>query len=75
VKDVNGDLLADSHDILNMRESYFFPLFNVHIVSEVTQAEMCTAEKLVPYRSHFDVEIAIAKLKHCKLPGSDQIPV
>jgi hypothetical protein len=32
-----------------------------------------TAEPLVPDPSHFEVEIAIAKLKKYKLPGSDQI--
>jgi hypothetical protein len=34
---------------------------------------MC-AERLVPDPSPFEVEIAIAKLKMYKSPGSDQIP-
>jgi hypothetical protein len=32
-----------------------------------------TAEQLVPGPSHLEVEIAIAKLRKCKSPGSDQI--
>jgi hypothetical protein len=36
---------------------------------------MHTAESLVPDPSPFEVEIAIAKLKRYKLPGSDEIPV
>jgi hypothetical protein len=32
------------------------------------------AEPLVPGPSHLEVEIAIAKLKKYKLPGSDEIP-
>jgi hypothetical protein len=43
-------------------------------VSDVRQIEICTAELLVPDPSHFEVEIAIAKFKEYKLPGSDQIP-
>jgi hypothetical protein len=35
---------------------------------------MHTAEPLVPGPSHLEVEIAIAKLKKHKSPGSDQIP-
>jgi hypothetical protein len=46
----------------------------VHDVSDVRQIEIHTAEPLVPGRSHLYVEIAIAKLKKYKSPGSDQIP-
>jgi hypothetical protein len=45
----------------------------VHGVSDTGQMEMCTAEPLVPGPILFEVEIAIAKLKKSKLPGSDQI--
>jgi hypothetical protein len=31
-------------------------------------------EKYIPDSSHFEVEIAIAKLERYKAPGSDQIP-
>jgi hypothetical protein len=42
-------------------------------VSDVRQIEIHTAEPLVPDPSPCDVEIAIAKLKRYKSPGSDQI--
>jgi hypothetical protein len=32
------------------------------------------AEPLVPSPSHLEVDIAVAKLKKYKSPGSDQIP-
>jgi hypothetical protein len=67
VKDENGDLLADSHNILNRWKNYFSQLLNVHNVSD-------TAESLVPGPSCLEVETAIAKLKKYKSPGSDQIP-
>ncbi|PNF34303.1 hypothetical protein B7P43_G16291 [Cryptotermes secundus] len=74
VKDENGDLLADSHNILTMWRNYFSQLLNVHRVSAVRQTEIHTAKPLVPDPSHFEVESAIAKLKRYKSPGSDQIP-
>jgi hypothetical protein len=74
VKDEIGDLLADSHNILNSWKMYFFQLLNVHNVSDVRQIEVHTAELLVPGPSRLEAEIAIAKLKKYKSPGSDQIP-
>ncbi|PNF30898.1 hypothetical protein B7P43_G05207 [Cryptotermes secundus] len=74
VKDENGDLLADSHNILNRWRNYFSQLLNVHRVSAVRQTEIHTAEPLIPDPSPFEVESAIAKLKRYKSPGSDQIP-
>jgi hypothetical protein len=62
VKDENGDLLADSHNILN-RWKYYTLLLNVHRVSHVRQIEIRIAEPIVPDPSLFEVEIAIAKLK------------
>jgi hypothetical protein len=56
--------IADSHNILSRWKNYFSQLLNVHNVSDVRH----TAEPLIP-------EIAIAKLKNYKSPGSDQIPV
>jgi hypothetical protein len=70
VKDENGDLLADSHNILNRWKSYFSHFLNVHNVSHIRQIEAHTAEPLVPGPSRLDVEIAIAKLKRYKSPGS-----
>ncbi|PNF14117.1 hypothetical protein B7P43_G01057, partial [Cryptotermes secundus] len=72
-KDENGDLLADSHNILN-RWKNFSLLLNLHRVSDVRQIEMHTAESLIPNPRPFEVESAIAKLKRYKLPSSDQIP-
>jgi hypothetical protein len=74
VKDDNGDLLADSHNIFNRWKNYFSQLFNVHNVSDVWQIKVHTAEPLVLGPSHLEVEVAIAKLKKYKSPGSDQIP-
>jgi hypothetical protein len=73
VKDENGDLLADSHNILNRRKNYFFQLLNVHSVSDVRQREMYAARPLIPDPNHSEVEVAIAKLKRYKSPGSDAI--
>jgi hypothetical protein len=43
-------------------------------VSDVRQIEVHTTEPFVPGPSYLDAEIAIAKLKKYKSPGSDQIP-
>jgi hypothetical protein len=48
VKDENGNLLADSHNILNRGKKYFSQLLNVFNVSDVRQIEVYTAEPLVP---------------------------
>jgi len=46
----------------------------VHGVKDVRQAEIHTAEPLVPEPSAADVELAINELKSHKSPGIDQIP-
>jgi hypothetical protein len=46
----------------------------VHNVRDVRKIAVHTAEPLVPGPSCLEVEIAIAKLKKYKSPGSDQIP-
>jgi hypothetical protein len=74
VKEENGDLLADSNNILNRWKNYFSQLLNVHYVSDVRQIQIRTAEPLVPGASLLEVEIATGKLKNYKSPGSDQIP-
>jgi hypothetical protein len=56
VKDENGDLLADSHNILNSWRNYFSHLLNVHNVRDVRQIEVHIAEPLVPGPSHLEVE-------------------
>jgi hypothetical protein len=73
VKDENGHLLADSHNILNRWKNYFSQLLNVRKVSDVRQIEVHMTELLVPGPSRLEVEIAIGKLKKYKLPGSDRI--
>jgi hypothetical protein len=45
----------------------------VHNVSDVRQIEVQTAEPLVPGPNHLEFEIAIAKFKKYKSPGSDKI--
>jgi hypothetical protein len=73
VKDENGDLLADSHSILNRWKNYFSQLLNVHNVSDVRQLEVHRPEPLVPGPSRLEVEIVFAKLRKCKSPGSDRM--
>jgi len=73
VKDKNGDLLADSHNILNRWKNYFCQLLNIH-VKDVRQMEMHTAEPVVPEPSFFEVPITTEKLKRYISPGIDQIP-
>ena len=74
VKDEEGDLVADSHSILARWRNYFSQLFNVYGVKDVGQAEIHTAEPLVPEPSASDVELAIDKLKSHKSPGIGEIP-
>jgi hypothetical protein len=75
VNDENGDLLADSDNILNRWKNHFSQLLNVHNVGDVRQIEVHAAEPIVPDPSRIEVEIVIAKLKKYKSPGSDQIPL
>jgi hypothetical protein len=72
VMDKNGDLSADSHNILNRWKNNFSHLLNVHTVTDVRQLEVHMAEPLMPCPSHLEIETAIAKLKY-KSPGSVQI--
>jgi len=74
VKDEKGDLVADSHSIVARWRKYFSQLFNVRGVKDVGQAEIHTAEPLVPESSAAEVELAIDKLKSHKSPIIDQIP-
>ena len=74
VKDEKGDLFADSHAIVARWRNYFSQLFNVHGVKAVGQAEIHTAELLVPEPSASEVELAIDKLKSHKSPSIDEIP-
>ena len=71
VRDEKGDLVADSHSIVARWRNYLSQLFNVHGVKDVGQAEIHTAEPLVPEPSASEVELAIGKLKSHKSPGTD----
>jgi len=66
-------LVADSHGIVARWRNYFSQLFNVHGLKDVGQAEIHTAELLVPEPSASEVQLAIHKLKSHKSPGIDQI--
>ena len=61
VKDEKGDLVADSHSIIVKWRNYFSQILNVHGVSDVRQAEIHTAEPLVPEPSALEIELAIGK--------------
>ena len=74
VKDEKGDLVADPHSIVARWRNYFSHLFNVHGVKDVRQAEIHTAEPLVPEPIAAEVELAIDQLKSHNSPGIDQIP-
>jgi len=63
VKDEKGDLVSDSHIIVARWRKYFSQLFNVHGVKDAGQAEIHTAEPLVPEPSASEFELAINKLK------------
>jgi len=61
VKDEKGDLVADSHSIVAGWRNYFSQLFNVHGDKDDGQAEIHTAEPLVPEPSASEVALAIDK--------------
>ena len=65
---------ADSHSTMARWRNYFSQLLNVHGAKDVRQAEIHTAEPLVPELRAFKVELAIEKIKSHKSPGIDQIP-
>ena len=66
--------MADSHSIVTRRRNCFSQLLNVHWVKNVGQAEIHTAEPLVPEPSASEFEVAIDKLISHKSPGIEQIP-
>jgi hypothetical protein len=72
VKDENGDLVADSYNIMNSWKNHLFQLLNIHRFSDVKQVEIHTAEPVVSNPIHVKVEIAVSKLKY-KSRGSVQI--
>jgi hypothetical protein len=73
IKKENGDLLVGSNTIVNSWRSYFSQLLNGHDVSDVNQIKIHTADPLVHGSSHFEIEIASAKLRIYKSLCSVQI--
>jgi hypothetical protein len=74
VKDEQGYLVVDSHSILASWRNYFSQVLNVHGVNDVRQAEIHTADLLVPEPSVSEIELVIEKLKSHKSPDIDQTP-
>jgi hypothetical protein len=72
VNDEKDDLFTDSYSIFARWRKHFSHLLNVHVVSDVRQTEIQTAEPLVPQPSALEVEMAIVKLKRHKSPYIDQ---
>jgi hypothetical protein len=66
-------LFVDSHSILSRWRKYFSHVLNVHGVIGVRQAEIHTAEPVVPQPSVSEIELAIDKLKSRKTIGFDLI--
>ena len=63
VKDEKVYLVSNSHSTVARWRNYFSQLFNMRGVKDVGQAEIHTAEPLVPEPSASEVELAIDKLK------------
>jgi hypothetical protein len=62
MKDENGDLLADSRNILNRWKNYS-QILNVHRVSDVRQIEIHTTEPLVPVLTRFSLKLLLQNWK------------
>jgi hypothetical protein len=54
VKNEKGDLVAESHSIMARWRNYFTQLLNVRGVNDIRQAQIHTAEPLVPEPSAFE---------------------
>jgi hypothetical protein len=74
LKDERGDLLGNSHKILNRRKNFLCQLLNVRGAGDVRRAEMHIAEPFVPEPSASEVEATVGKLKNYKSSSVDQIP-
>jgi len=61
VKDEKGDFVADSHSILFRWKNHFFQLLSIHVVNDVRQTEIHTAEQLVLEPRVFKIELALEK--------------
>jgi hypothetical protein len=72
--DEKGDLVVDSHSILNRKRNHFSQLLNLHGVRGVRLIETHRAEPRGPEPSAVELEMDIEKLNKYKSPGIDQIP-
>jgi hypothetical protein len=59
VRDENGDLLADSQDILIKWKNSFSQLLNIHRASDIGKIEIHTAEPLVPDLSFLRLKLLL----------------
>ena len=74
VNDEKVEMVADCHSIMARWKNNYSQILNVHVFSDVRQAEIQTAEPLVPETSVLKYDLAIEKLKSHKSRGIDQIP-
>jgi len=74
VKNEKSDWVTDTHSIVVRWRHYYSTFSNEHGVKQAGQAEIHTAEPLVPESSAFEFELAFGKLKSHKSPGIDQLP-
>ena len=66
-------MIADCRSILARWRNYFSQLLNIHGVNDVRQAEIPTAEPLVPEPSVFETELAIEKLNHVLIKSQQNL--
>jgi hypothetical protein len=59
VTDEKGDLVADSHSFMARWRNYFSQILNVHGFSDVRQAEIHTAEPLMPESSALELSLLL----------------
>jgi hypothetical protein len=59
----DGDLLADSYNILKRWKNYFSQLLNVHHASDIMEIEVLPAVLLLPGHSNVELQVAVTKLK------------
>ena len=63
MKDEICDLVGKPHSIFGWWGNYFFQFLIVHVVNDIRQTEIHTAETRVPTPSAYDVELTIENLE------------
>jgi len=66
VKNKNGDLVADSHSILALCRKHFSKFWTVYGANDVRQAEIHTADPILPESRDFEFEMADKEIKRHK---------